>query len=991
MIVPSPFALRAWRICTAFLLIAACAGSGSVALGAEFPPVDHGGADLTLSEGDVIWGVHTGIGVFTVPASNTVFVRPFRTNEPGSGFVEVNADTIIVAGTIDATGAGHEGGSGGGGRGASSGFGPPTGCGGSGPQGAPGLVFRDGNAGSENSGGSGAGPWSGTGFIPITFNGADGGYLAPGANGDTSTDVSIFMGSGAAGGIGGGGGGGLVCIFGSGGGGGGAGGAGGGAIGLVAGQRLVLDGGRLLTRGTTGGNGGAGEAFAGGLGGNTLPESGGNGGPGGRGSAEIVPGSTGRTGGAGAGGGILIKCLAQDGLTLDGASIDARGARDQISNGGTVKVFSSPQNLPLNASVSGGRILMPGIDFIPLFSQVDSLAPFTGGVLAASAVIDVPFSTNDNGGGGFSRVELFFRKDGGPWTRLDATFSESPISFDSSLKGGDGRYEFFTIVIDILGNREPEPALADASTLIATEFDGGRIYVDPDAPGARLGNRWGQAHDSIDLALAQAEALQMDEIWVAEGVYTDTVTINGTFSIFGGFEGFGGRVEATPEDRDLDLHQTLIDASLREGIADRSTPVRVTLKGDEAVRFDGFHLTGNFRNGIEVQADDSAVFTVSNCRIFNELIAIEIMGTSAAGSARIEVLNSLIEDNRTFGISVRSGISGLFDRCVIRNNSLAGIDARSSGDLTISNSIIMSERRGLSWGGGGSLNIINSMFVDNTRGVGFSTPDSNVRLANTIFTNNFVYAIFFGSPFDTVELSNCLFFDNVNGDILLGFDSLIPSVTLTGAGAINYVLSGATGNVDGDPMFVDALGGDFHILPGSPAIDAGIAEGAPAFDLDGNPRPVDFRGFGSDGPGAGFDIGAYELPWVAIQNNAEVVDLVAPASSPAERGFSADLTVMNTGDVPWSSNGNYKLALSDDPCGLWTGVFPRLNIPLGVVVPPGESHTFQLVFRAAQPAESCPVRFQMIQEFVGIFGPPIDIVFEITEPQATARGWRVYP
>jgi hypothetical protein len=44
-------------------------------------------------------------------------------------------------------------------------------------------------------------------------------------------------------------------------------------------------------------------------------------------------------------------------------------------------------------------------------------------------------------------------------------------------------------------------------------------------------------------------------------------------------------------------------------------------------------------------------------------------------------------------------------------------------------------------------------------------------------------------------------------------------------------------------------GSDFHLLPQSPAVDAGTVTGAPPVDLEGNPRPV----------GAGVDMGAYEL------------------------------------------------------------------------------------------------------------------------------------
>lgn len=46
-----------------------------------------------------------------------------------------------------------------------------------------------------------------------------------------------------------------------------------------------------------------------------------------------------------------------------------------------------------------------------------------------------------------------------------------------------------------------------------------------------------------------------------------------------------------------------------------------------------------------------------------------------------------------------------------------------------------------------------------------------------------------------------------------------------------------------------APGSDYHLLATSPAIDAGLATGAPATDLDGAPRPA----------GGGVDLGAYEV------------------------------------------------------------------------------------------------------------------------------------
>ncbi len=88
-----------------------------------------------------------------------------------------------------------------------------------------------------------------------------------------------------------------------------------------------------------------------------------------------------------------------------------------------------------------------------------------------------------------------------------------------------------------------------------------------------------------------------------------------------------------------------------------------------------------------------------------------------------------------------------------------------------------------------------------------------------------------------------------------------------------------TGSVDlhGDPSFVDLHALDYHLRPGSPAVDQGVKHGA-LFDVDDQPLP-----YPSDGQP---DIGADELwPLVPLEEVSLVVPQKVMAMTPA--AFSA--------------------------------------------------------------------------------------------------------
>jgi hypothetical protein len=86
---------------------------------------------------------------------------------------------------------------------------------------------------------------------------------------------------------------------------------------------------------------------------------------------------------------------------------------------------------------------------------------------ARTQQINVAFTAAD-AGTGLRTVELYARSrpsaadPWGAWT-LGGAAATSPISY--SFPAGDGLYEFYTVAIDLAGNRETVPSIADASTI----------------------------------------------------------------------------------------------------------------------------------------------------------------------------------------------------------------------------------------------------------------------------------------------------------------------------------------------------------------------------------------------------------------------------------------------------------------------------------------------------------------------------------------------
>ena len=237
---------------------------------------------------------------------------------------------------------------------------------------------------------------------------------------------------------------------------------------------------------------------------------------------------------------------------------------------------------------------------------------------------------------------------------------------------------------------------------------------------------------------------------------------------------------------------------------------------------------------------------------------------------------------------------GLFNRfagptirnCIFTDNTaeFGGGIGSFGGWPTITDCIFIhnTATAGGEFGGGGvgglvgTTTIRNCVFIENVatgvaQGGGLAVAGEDVEVVNCLFyANEAFYGGGMRNESCTATIVNCTFVDNVAGNCGGGmrcvYDSAQTSLVncifrgnaapygdeiLDQSGAQTTVIASNVqggwagpggGNIDADPMFVDAAGGDLHLLPDSPCIDAGntaffLECGLPC-DLEGNPRPV---------------------------------------------------------------------------------------------------------------------------------------------------------
>jgi hypothetical protein len=316
-----------------------------------------------------------------------------------------------------------------------------------------------------------------------------------------------------------------------------------------------------------------------------------------------------------------------------------------------------------------------------------------------------------------------------------------------------------------------------------------------------------------------------------------------------------------------------------------NTPDGIDIEGADYVVIDGFEVHGVARAGIRVVSGktNNVGVTISNNDSHDN-------GMWGIFTSHIDSL--LIESNRAANSQMQHGIyvSNACVSPVVRGNELSGnalAGLHMNGDLSqggtgvitgalVEKNVIhdngLAGASGINCDGVQSSRIRNNLiYAEHASGISLYQIDAAKPSTDDVVVNNTVVVasdgrwalnIQNGSTGSTV-LDNILLDDDpqhgsidISADSLMGFTSdynIVQSpFTADGTTLVTFATWQGAGHdansrvAAASALFVNAAGGDYHLLPTAPAVGAGTTTDAPADDLDGTPRA------GQD------DIGAYQ-------------------------------------------------------------------------------------------------------------------------------------
>ncbi|MCO5230796.1 MAG: right-handed parallel beta-helix repeat-containing protein [Chitinophagales bacterium] len=311
-------------------------------------------------------------------------------------------------------------------------------------------------------------------------------------------------------------------------------------------------------------------------------------------------------------------------------------------------------------------------------------------------------------------------------------------------------------------------------------------YVKKDGIGN--GTSWGNASGSLQ---AMIDAKDVQQVWVAQGTYiseNDGWRLKNNVAILGGFP---NTENPQIEDRNWNQYPTILSGNQQKRI---------------------FNHTGILVNEEEEGADSTIVLIIDSTAILDGFVLTQ--GFSEGNGAAMynqfasPTLRNLVFVNNHSGQN-GAAIYNVLSRPKVFNSKFSNNTAIGYGGAIVND--FYSEMK-----------VFNSTFFGNTAQIGsvyFSSDSSKLTLVNCTMEGNVSIqdagALFSLGEGANTQVYNSILFNN-DRNILdsLGAQTLISNSLVEGG----FV---GTGNIDTDPLFVDAAQNNYTLQESSPAINLG--------------------------------------------------------------------------------------------------------------------------------------------------------------------------
>lgn len=502
-----------------------------------------------------------------------------------------------------------------------------------------------------------------------------------------------------------------------------------------------------------------------------------------------------------------------------GVGVAARIANTVISQGtadGGGGIYDNGSNSRFDNVTLGGNTAAVGADALQTSAASDltfdnSIVWDVGGGFAPNGTVTYR-SSNVQGSGGSGTWNSSVGTDGGGNIDADPLFA-GPQDFgilggSPSLDAGDQTLAP-PDVLDVDDDGDTSELVPDVERkprLVGPEIDqgayetascpAGPVYVDQASAAASPdGSAWSRAFPDLQSGLTVASGCGV-EVWVAGGVYlpstvgdaTERFVVGPEVEVFGGFRG----VETSPAERVLGVYPTILSGDLDgndvpgAGVLDASrsdnSELVVELDGADT-RLDGVTVTGGNSSGA-LGLDPTAVHVVD--------------GPATITNVRVE--------------ESRGG-----DAILVGTGATATIAATAVADSDT----------GLTFATQSTSTVINSEFVRAGRitAVGTSVAD----LVNPTIVTGSVQA----NTGSTMTIDNAIArtVSVTDNGTLTWRDSNVEGSGGSGSWIAGFGTNGG-GNIDADPLFVDAANDRYRLTAGSPSLDAGSTGAVPADGTD---------------------------------------------------------------------------------------------------------------------------------------------------------------